>query len=474
MHLAEPERHRYSVITDKGGSGPLTVLTAWKESDTFTREYVMRLREGVAENLSIPHRFVVMSPHQVDDCEWMQIPEWPDGHFIKVHMFSPELTGRILYIDLSSVITGSLDEMASQTGVCITRDFYHGTPSQSVLLYSGGDFSEVWDGFWKNPEHFIETGKQMSPPDFGDQVLMNRLPTPPMRYWQDVLPGQLVSWKADCARGVPENARIVKFHGRPRPHDVGWLAQTRFEERVNTTEAVRLSHVNANLGRGLPTFQGQSPHDRVMAMVGGGPSLNDTAELLRNYADRTDVDVFALNNAHDWLIQRGITPRFCVMLDARQENAEFVRNPSKDVTYLIAAMCHPDVFDALEGYRVITWVPLMNCTKEMPRLTVGGGGTVGMKAMYLAYIAGYQKFSLFGMDSSYREGSHHAYEQELNDNEDITTVWAGDRAFVAANWMVKQATEFQAQTKKLLSLGCSVDVYGDGLIPHVARMMNAR
>jgi len=36
---------------------------------------------------------------------------------------------------------------------------------------------------------------------------------------QDIVPGQLVSFKAQCSDGVPDDARVVFFHGLPRPHE---------------------------------------------------------------------------------------------------------------------------------------------------------------------------------------------------------------------------------------------------------------
>ncbi len=136
-------------------------------------------------------------------------------------MFDPTLEGRILFIDLSTTIVGSLDEMAGQSGICITKDFYHGTPSQSILLYDGGDFAISFERFREDPDEWIALGDKHRAPDFYDQVLMNHTPIPHMRYWQDVLPGQVVSWRLHCAQaGVPEGARIIKFHGSPKPWEV--------------------------------------------------------------------------------------------------------------------------------------------------------------------------------------------------------------------------------------------------------------
>ena len=35
--------------------------------------------------------------------------------------------------------------------------------------------------------------------------------------------GEVVSYKWDCKEGVPEGAKIICFHGKPRPKEVAWL-----------------------------------------------------------------------------------------------------------------------------------------------------------------------------------------------------------------------------------------------------------
>lgn len=448
-----------------GESPPLVVLTVYRSGGVFTPEYVTRLRDGVAANLSTPHRFVCLSDVDVPGVE--TIPPaygWP-GWWSKVEIFRPDLPfGRVLYIDLSSVAVGSLDEMAAQSGIVITKDWYYGGPSQSVLLYDVGDFQETWLRFLDDPEGWMRRGDERVPPDFGDQILMNRTPVPTMRYWQDVLPGQVVSFKV---HGNPPGARLVKFHGRPKPHEVNWLEPVTFSATLNNSQETMLAQAHSNARRGLPWFEEKPENSRAVALVAGGPSLADEILRLRFL----DADVVALNGAHDYLIDRGIVPKYAVVLDSREENAAFVRNPNPDTTYLIAAVCHPAVLDALAGHRVVLWANDMDGLEVDAPVRVGGGATVGMKAMYLAYLDGYRDFHLFGFDSCYRDERNHAYPQPLNDGEARMAVHVAGRSFTCAPWMVKQAREFQQQARTLLDLGCAITVHGDGLIAHVADCM---
>lgn len=255
-----------------------------------------------------------------------------------------------------------------------------------------------------------------------------------------------------------------------------------FETSLNTPAETMIEQAEQNLNRDLPLLAELEEHNGTALIVGGGPSLAESLGRLRFHKDRGGV-IFALNATHDWLIERGIVPDFHVLLDARKDNAQFVSKPHKDVTYLIASQCHPDVFEALDGYSVVMWTACFEShEREMefgrkfpgkPIMMVGGGATVGMKAMYLAYLWGFRKIHMFGMDSSYRGEDNHAYKQTLNDKESRMPIHAAGRDFVCAPWMAKQAMEFQGQYRQLSGLGCLVKVHGDGLIPWIAKQLES-
>src|SRR5690606_21276672 len=136
------------------------------------------------------------------------------------------------------------------------------------------------------------------------------------------------------------------------------LCGPKFEQTLNNEVSVILSRVERNIKRDVPWFTpGETRHSAVT--VGGGPSLKDSLTKLRQVQDRKG-DIFALNNAHDFLIERGIIPKYQVLLDSRQDNVAFVQSPRKDVTYLVSASCHPDMFDALSGYNVMLWLTDMD------------------------------------------------------------------------------------------------------------------
>jgi uncharacterized Rossmann fold enzyme len=465
----------------------ITVLTVWKTGGVYGREYVERLHKAVTEHLNIPHRFVCLTDGEVDGVETIPLKYgWP-GWWSKVEMFRPDLEdlGTILFLDLSCVIVGSLDTLASHEGEIVTKDFYYGGPSQSVFKFRPGKCRQLWDAFTANADHWMKEGDRRIPPHFGDQILMTKVWDQPIEYWQDVYPGQVVSYKVHCRDGIPPDARIVKFHGSPRIHECeepwvrfAWetgISPPKMNDSCNVEYGTLRDQIRANSKRDLTWHSPDMKRKGGVCIVGGAPSLKNSLNAIK-VRKRFGDEIWAANGAHDYLIENGIIPDVMVMMDARPENVRFVRNPHPRVTYWMASRVHPSVLDALEGHKVVLWhsyqpgeiEALEGC--ERPFSAVGGGNTVVLRALYLCAALGLRRLNLFGVDSSYSEG-HHVYDQPMNDGEAVETVFVGEREFKAAGWMVRQAQNFMDQAKILLQQGCVVSVHGTGLLPYVAELM---
>ncbi len=239
----------------------------------------------------------------------------------------------------------------------------------------------------------------------------------------------------------------------------------------NVPDAQVIANVHASLERGLPELEEVPPHDRPVCIVGGGPSVAGyLPELMAR--KRNGQAIWALNGAHDWLVDHGISPDAAWLVDSRPDNAAFYEMTLPHTAYYIAGRCDPAVFDALEGRNVTVWwdqsVKEILADAGHSRLLIGGGTTVGMKALCGAYALGYRTMHLYGYDSSYGEVDHHVYRQPLNDGETIYEVRVGDgpeaRTFRAAGWMLGQAKNYGAIAPALAEAGCRIVLHGDGLL----------
>ena len=244
---------------------------------------------------------------------------------------------------------------------------------------------------------------------------------------------------------------------------------------VNVPDEDLAYNVIKNIKRGLPQVQPFNVQSEPIALVGGGPSLEDTFEDLKEKYDK-GMKVVSTNGTHDWLIERGIRPSAHVQIDARDFNARFVENWIPECKYLIASQAHPKVFDTLEGANV----HIFHCASNRIEAgilhgyylgnyyTVVGGSTVVLRSIPLLRMLGFDHVEIYGFDSCYLNEKHHAYKQEENDGHRIAALTADGRSFDCSLWMYSQAVEFIDMTKKLGHL-LNLIIHGDGLIAHMVK-----
>lgn len=216
-----------------------------KWGDKYPAEDVNRLYRMVSKNLQLPFKFYCITENTaglVPEVEALPIyqPELA-GWWHKLSIYRKDfygLTGTVLFLDLDVVITDSLDELFDyQPGrVCSVRDYGKckwGIINSSVVRFEVGQLDYVWQGFLANQQWIVDHMH-------GDQDWLGRV-APFIELYP---PDWVVSYKKHCqARGhkllgigdwlmrkgwlspigeskVPDNAKIVLFHGKPDPIDV--------------------------------------------------------------------------------------------------------------------------------------------------------------------------------------------------------------------------------------------------------------
>lgn len=202
----------------------MTPITACvlRSGGSYDLEDVMRLRTGVEKRLG--GRFVCFTD-AVDTVAAAGIETvpltvgWP-GWWSKLNLFAPAFAGDLFYLDLDTIIVGPLADLAGIGRLAIMRDVYRPYGLQSsVMVIPQAEKAAVWERFIANPDAHMDCHRVG-----GDQTFLETLWLDRATRFQDALPGQIVSYKADRVweRGVPDGARAVVFHGRPRPREIGW------------------------------------------------------------------------------------------------------------------------------------------------------------------------------------------------------------------------------------------------------------
>ena len=165
----------------------------------------------------MPLRFVVLTDQSIPDMETRPLARNLRGWWSKAELFAPEHAdlGHVLYFDLDTVIVGDLTDVVRQAtspDVTLLSDFYRNARTNSGMMALSPEARawtwESWDPA-TTPRVFRA----------GDGDWINDRWKGQAARWQEELPGQVVSYKAHCrtAAGVPQDARVVCFHGQPRP-----------------------------------------------------------------------------------------------------------------------------------------------------------------------------------------------------------------------------------------------------------------
>src|SRR6266700_1833668 len=74
--------------------------------------------------------------------------------------------------------------------------------------------------------------------------------------------------------------------------------------RDQTPDAARHMRYAASLG--LQQLPYSHPHGGTAIICGGGPSIKDNLDKIKELAKNPDAAIFALNWTHNWLIKNGV------------------------------------------------------------------------------------------------------------------------------------------------------------------------
>ena len=201
-------------------------------------EYVTKLRNMVAKNMTIPFKFVCFTDKGLcdhDEIEFRRIPQevvdW-ERNLTKFWMYSPDsdLSGRVICMDLDTVIVSNIDDLLSYSGSwCGVYPIRYEKEGVQDPTHAGGlisfvyeEFTWVWDKMnsWDTKMRIEVAGKER----FANQIIFNESGAKPDHWNYPKKHPQFWSYKAHIKRHLngklPRGAGFVTFHGNPRPHEV--------------------------------------------------------------------------------------------------------------------------------------------------------------------------------------------------------------------------------------------------------------
>ena len=176
-------------------------VVALRTGNKYGPEYAERLYTGLARNTTVPFEFEVITE--------TKYPGW----WGKIELFPPK--ERIVVLDLDVVITGNVDFLFEYDGpFCAWKDPWAEGLNGSVHSIAPGYGEQLRATFEKAPHKIMLAY-------LSDQEYLRTQTKPD--YWPA---GLVKSYKADHLEKGPGAARIVVFHGLPKPHQAGgWVKE---------------------------------------------------------------------------------------------------------------------------------------------------------------------------------------------------------------------------------------------------------
>lgn len=236
------------------------------------------------------------------------------------------------------------------------------------------------------------------------------------------------------------------------------------EIRDNITKNLKLELAEAHLSR---DWRANKP----IAIVGGGPSLKDTIHELKDYQS-----VMVCGSAHDYVVRNsGCAIDYAVICDPDPLVLNYLTEVREYTTYYVASQCSPEVFEYLkkQNVRVKIWHAagdkFDNTIFGENKQYVGGGCTVGTRAMFMALAFGFNNLHLYGFDTCLtNDYGHHAYgfsteTETVGDIREIKLDIPNSPTFKVAGYMLAQLFDFRKMCE-MYSTRMAITVHGDGLL----------
>lgn len=241
--------------------------------------------------------------------------------------------------------------------------------------------------------------------------------------------------------------------------------------------STRWEQVKAAIKRFPRRIETRPAHGQRVILACYGPTLKDTIEALRKEAAETGGAVVSVSGAHDYLLSRGVIPKYHVECDPRPHKADNIAAGRAAVQYLLGSVVHPVLLDKLSDMDVRLWhvstpelgTRVIDELGERGEHLISGGGSVGLRCIPLFYSMGFRGFSIHGMDCSFSDTGEQWAGPHAGKVKDVCEVACptpgGMRTFKSSPVMLTYASNFFETISKVDD--ARFTVYGDGLLHHM-------
>ena len=196
-----------------------------------------------------------------------------------------------------------------------------------------------------------------------------------------------------------------------------------FQTKGLVPEAQYIANAKVNMAGGYASLEQTEPHDRPLAVVGGGPSVREHLAELGNWPG----DIWAVNQSASFLTPLTTAPVSLFTVDP--DPALAVPDFTDGVRHaILGSSCAPELFAALKAQGTsIRMFHTHQADEYVGELNIGGPSSVTRTFLPAAWL-GYKKVVFFGCEGSFTQNITHAYRAE--DRPRQLVIRAGDKEYV--------------------------------------------
>lgn len=205
---------------------PKIIACVLRSGGVYDVDYVNRLANAVNRHVTVPHKFICLTDVTEDFNEnvheVVKLQHNYPGWWSKIELFRRDLyfTHDWFFFDLDTIILHNIDSIISDDSHFIGLDdfYYPGQLGSGLLAWKQRWCSHIYDEFVGASDAVIRTHER------GDQQwIQSKLAF--FASFQQKYPQSVISFKKHCQRlskdiVVPHGAKILCFHGTPKPHEL--------------------------------------------------------------------------------------------------------------------------------------------------------------------------------------------------------------------------------------------------------------
>jgi hypothetical protein len=201
-----------------------TIVCVLKTGGDYDVGYVQKLNNSIARNVTIPYQFICLTNlSSIDGIVTHKLVSNYDGWWNKLELFREnQFVGEnIVYFDLDTVIISNIDDIVGMKVSFAGLGAWNPVPERAAWQHFGSGMM-MWHNNGIDYKFLYDEHDPSKVWRYGDQeYIAKSLLGRGIQYkiLQDIVSG-VYSYKRNCASMLPSDARIICFHGHPRPHEV--------------------------------------------------------------------------------------------------------------------------------------------------------------------------------------------------------------------------------------------------------------